>query len=540
MSRTEPLVGTDTMMAQHDTPEHPRASPAPEVPSQRSLWTARGLAAGFLGLGILLRVYNFWGPELWLDEYGTWWALAGGGWSEVWERVIAIGTQSPFYYFIVKLSTDPLGIGPLSLRLPSILAGVVTLALAYPLGMRIFENRHASLLALAAFSVNYQLIWYSQEARPYSLVLCLVMLSFFFYLSLLKTGRAYHSIGYVLATAGVYYAHYIFAFIVVVQILHLFSTRGRSWLVSNQWRITFLLLFLLCLPGLPQVASLFGRRESLDWIPPRDWAAALEQMIQFLDPQVFSVTALAVLAAGLAPMREPAFAANRHLLLAWFLIPLAAFAVIPPLFGVTLLFTRYVLFVAPASVFIVAWLMASGRRTGWRKWLPLGVFLVTTFLFHLIPPLETSGTFSNRPHQGWTSAAAVLEQSGSAGDAVLLHSGFVENEVLAESDPNPYMISGMRWPLTVNLPPDHPYRILDLPSRVNNRMQRYLSYVLGEAGKHRRIWVIGVGSETISYVVRHLINYAGFQLKRELRYGGVAVLVLERNSGESLHLPSAP
>src|SRR5687767_8826017 len=99
----------------------------------------------FLSVGAFLRIYRFWGPGLWTDEYGTWWAVAQPGWSDVVHRVSHIHGQSPFYYLIVKLSTELLGASPFSLRLPSVVFGIATLALAYPLGIALFRQPYAGL-----------------------------------------------------------------------------------------------------------------------------------------------------------------------------------------------------------------------------------------------------------------------------------------------------------------------------------------------------------------------------------------------------------
>jgi len=65
----------------------------------------------------------------------------------------------------------------------------------------------------------------------------------------------------------VFYAHYVFAFVVVVQVAHLLVVRGRSWLSSRAWPLTLLALGLVCLPAAPQLVHLFERRGVLDWVP---------------------------------------------------------------------------------------------------------------------------------------------------------------------------------------------------------------------------------------------------------------------------------
>lgn len=290
-----------------------------------TVWpVAGGLVAGFLCLGAFLRIYNFWTPDLWIDEYVTWWGVAPGDWADVGRRVTSYFGTPPLYYFIVKLSTDLLGVGALSLRLPSILFGIGVLGLLYPLGMRIFHDRHAALLALAIFAVNEQLIWYSQKARAYALILFCTMLSFLFYVSLLQAEKLSYRIGYVLATVVVCYTHYLFGFVVVIQLLHLFWARGYSWLTSRRWQLTFLLLALLCLPGGIQFLSLLGKRELADWLPPRGMGYAVKLAIRFLQPRIFPVAALVLLAIGFRDIGKDQAQGQPHvgLLLVWYLAPI--------------------------------------------------------------------------------------------------------------------------------------------------------------------------------------------------------------------------
>ena len=318
------------------------------------------LGAVFIGTGVLLRLYNFTGPELWIDEYGTWWVVSPHDWGEVTRRAVQIQGQSPFYYFFVKLSADVLGPSVLSLRLPSILFGIGIVGLAYPLGLRIFHDHHAALFTLAAFALNERMIFYSQEARPYSLALFCALVSFLFYLSLLKRNTLSLRLGYVLATAAAYYAHYLFGFIVVIQIVHLCSIREWAQSRVKAWALTFFALVLVVLPGIPQLFNLFARRESLNWLPPPELFAPLRLVVEFLDPWVFSATAFVVLALGTAMVGTQGLPreAKLGLILSWLLVPIIAFGVISALSGASLLHSRYLLFVSPAAILVTAWLMA--------------------------------------------------------------------------------------------------------------------------------------------------------------------------------------
>ncbi len=489
------------------------------------------LVAGFLCLGAFFRFYNFWSPDLWLDEYGTWWIIAAGDWSALARRAISYGTQSPFYYLTVKISTDVLGIGTFSLRLPPILCGIATVGLAYPLGRRIFRDRHAALVALAAFAVNPWLIRYSQEARPYALAVLCRMLSFFFYICLLQTERVTHRIGYLLATAAAYYAHFLFGVVLVVQMLHLSIRRGWTWLASREWAGTFLLLALFCLPGVPQVASLFGRRQSLDWAGPYRWVYPLKMATE---SWLFLVVALVVLVVRFWT-REKFSAQDRpamDLILLWLLVPLVWFAVVPPLLGVTLFTARYVLSAAPAALFLLAWLMASVGRAGWLKWIPLAVFLTLTFRWGLMPPLQATGTFSKHPRGGWAQAAESLERFAAPDDLILLRSGFIEADRVRGPDTDPLLESAVNWPLIAHLSSPRAHRIVSLPYQTANQTRPYLSTLIKVAAEQHRVWVIGTAA-MVTEVARTLVADSHFHVEKQISYGGVQVILLEQSLNQS-------
>ena len=484
--------------------------------------------AGFIGLGIFLRIYHFSELDLTNDEYGTWWVIAGGGWGEVARRAVRIQGQSPFFYFLVKLSSDLLGAGTVSFRLPSILFGIGTLGLVYPLAIRIFADRHVALLAVAAFAVNEKLIFFSQDARPYSLALLCAMVSFLCYLSLLTTEKPSSRVGYLLATGGAYYAHYLFGFVAVIQILHLFLIRRWSWMRPKPWGITYLALAVLCLPGGAQVVSLFGRRNALDYVDRPEILAPAKLALEVLNPWVSFPVAAAVLAFVIFGREEakPRYR-GMELLVVWFLSPILFFATVPPLFGISLLNDRYFLVVVLAALLFQAWLMGVVRQSVWSRWVPLVVLFTVTFAWTLIPALRATGTFCQRPNQGWKRAANFLEKHSQAGDLVVYRAGLVEADEFASLNPNPLILSFASWPLTANLSSVRTYEIIGLPHREIPQNAAYLSSVLKKAAESPRVWLIGKGlMDRVAEVFR---GYRDFRVRERISYGSVQVILLEQS-----------
>jgi hypothetical protein len=407
--------------------------------------------------------------------------------------------------------------------------------LAYPLGYAIFRQRHAALLTLAMFSVHERLIWYSQDARPYSLALLCTMLSFLCYLSLLKKQSSAWRVGYVLSTAGAYYAHYLFGFIAIFHIFHLFFAHGWSRLRSRAWLLTFFGLFIVLLPSLPQLVSLFQRRETLNWVPSNR-VSSLDVMSILIDAPLLSVLALVVFCIGVSVggYRLPYNRDRMHLVLTWFLVPIAMISLIPPLFGVTLFHGRYVLLALPAAIILMTSVMALAPESGWRGWIPLIVFISLSVIWHLLPSFEKSGVFSERPNQGWAQAMALLNSKGLDGDTILYRTGFVEANQLTVPHPDPLLVSFIQSPLTANLPSGRTYSLIGLPFTLDDHTISYVSSAVRQAAQNQRVWVIA-DKNVLNRVEEALTNGYRFGRVAGASFGVVHVMLLVR-SGMALPL----
>lgn len=112
--------------------------------------------------------------SLWVDELHTSWSIAGE-WSEVASRA-SLGNQSPWYFYLVRLSCVVLGPSEFSLRLPSALSyvGCGLLVLCW---IRNKTADHASLAWPAALGISAWLfldrttLFYATEARVYALLM---------------------------------------------------------------------------------------------------------------------------------------------------------------------------------------------------------------------------------------------------------------------------------------------------------------------------------------------------------------------------------
>jgi len=142
----------------------------------------RILILSLIILAFALRVYQLDAKSIWFDESHSLNrasldlpSIASG--KQIWgDRVIWDRTHVPFYFFLLHFLIKLAGNSDFTLRFLSVIFGVLTMPLIYVMGKKL-GHPHAGLWAalLATFSPFY--LWYSQEARMYTLLVFLGLLS---------------------------------------------------------------------------------------------------------------------------------------------------------------------------------------------------------------------------------------------------------------------------------------------------------------------------------------------------------------------------
>ena len=494
------------------------------------------LVALLICVGLILRSYNFWGPPIWVDEYGTWWVIAADTWSEVIERTLKIQGQSPFYYLLVRGVTELAGYGAFQLRLLSVVFGIATLALVYPLATKIFDSRRVALLSVAIFALSEPLIWYSQIARPYALALFFSLVSFWSFVSLQQAETKSVRIIYAFSTALTIYAHYLFGSIVVIQAIYMIARSGYRRMFSIRWLATFLSMALLLYPAIQNFLYLHSRRRALDWVSSLDssWkiAGGIIYILGGAPPIAIIATILTVAVVGFnwAKLKRTEIRSQLTLPILWYVLPFILFLIVPILVGVNLLQPRYLLFAYPATFFLLAWLMLNVRASGYRRWLPATVFAIATVITVFIPALNNTQTFARWPNRAWSDALAKLAQLYKADGIVVGQIGLVEADLLADNRYDPMLFSYLSWPLVTAVPMLSEQNIAILPYRLTDGTQIYFSSLLDRAIKHPRIWLVG-GGEVLSLFQERLMRSANFNVTLRTDHGeAFHVILLERTT----------
>ncbi len=179
-----------------------------------------------VGLGLLLRVPTLDAQSFWIDEAFTVDLLRGG--------LAELGnTEStpPLYYALAWVWSQVAGDGEFGLRMLSALLGAATVPAVFAAGAAL-GSRRVGLAAAALATVNPLLVWYSQEARAYALLLVLGTLSFAFFARALHEPRTRVLAGWAAASALALLTHYFAVFLVFPEAVWLLARHRRMGVVG--------------------------------------------------------------------------------------------------------------------------------------------------------------------------------------------------------------------------------------------------------------------------------------------------------------------
>ena len=233
---------------------------------------------GLILISLALRIVGL-NTDLWMDEVFTLVNTVRPAFGEILS-IYSSDNQHTLYSLFAKISVQLFGEHAWSLRLPALLFGVASIWATARVARLAFGVREALLAALLC-AVSYHHIWFSQNARGYTILLFVALLSTDCLLRGLKTGQWRYWITYAVLIALGAYAHLMGVFLAVAHamiIAVLLIKEGR--LTDGRRRpIAALLLsawFTIHLYALtiPQLFGFFGQQTdaaskiSVDWQNP--------------------------------------------------------------------------------------------------------------------------------------------------------------------------------------------------------------------------------------------------------------------------------
>lgn len=174
-----------------------------------------------IAVGLFLRIYQLGYDQLWTDEAFTGYIAL----TEEWLTYLRIDNTPPLYYLIQRAWCGPVTCNEFVLRLPSVFAGGFFILLIGMFCKQLFGKKVAIIIVLiAALSPIH--IYYSQEARVYSILLLTLLIFLYLQWHLInkeaKPGEYFLFFSICLIA---FFLHY-FSLIVIVVCLFVFTVEN--------------------------------------------------------------------------------------------------------------------------------------------------------------------------------------------------------------------------------------------------------------------------------------------------------------------------
>ncbi len=189
----------------------------------RVFWIVAGLtllAAGLRFATIGVQAYHH-------DEIVTASRVLRGSFWHAMEAVGFSESAPPLYYALAWAWTQLTGTGEAGLRSVSAVAGVATVPVAFLLGAEL-RGRRTGVAAAALVAVNPMLLWYSQEARSYALLILLTSLAALYFVRALERGERRDFVLWGIASGLSLATHYFALFPILLEALWLLWRRRRA------------------------------------------------------------------------------------------------------------------------------------------------------------------------------------------------------------------------------------------------------------------------------------------------------------------------
>jgi uncharacterized membrane protein len=363
--------------------------------------------------------------SLWLDEIMSM-DFCDGNLPELF-RSLREDVHTPLFYILLMVFIKIGGIAEIVGRLPGVLAGAGCLLALYDLGKEIKDRRFA-LLSCLILAVSPFFLEFCREIHPYSQSALLSILSWSYFLRIMKRGKKIHAIGYAISSGLLILTFYLSVLVLFTQfLLFLFlriSNRKKK-LIFLGW-IGAAVIFSIWLP-------VFARQLMMNKISP---------VVNVLFPKGIKMDHIALLLShiflGAWGQRPGLFSQSMALFCFLLGISLSLFQrrgsrlartrrkieILPfwMFWGLFLLFTllcllkplyisRYMTMSAPFAALFLGLAVASIR--GWGKYAFLSLFILWSLLSY-------RAYLVTLPREDWRGSAQYLIAHAQPNDVIVL------------------------------------------------------------------------------------------------------------------------
>lgn len=218
-------------------------------------------------IGLISRFFRIGQESLWLDEASSIYFSMNTSFNEVISYLQSGMWNDPhpiFYYFLLHNWIKVFGTSEVAVRSLSAIFGILIIILTYYAGKK-FINNNTGIIASILVLVNYTNIWYSQEARMYTLTSMLILFSTCLCYMFLSMNKFRYFILYIVSALILIYTDYIG--LIVISVHFLFGL--INILIQSDTKSLYKILFayiIIILLYIPWIPSLLNTVSAEKWL----------------------------------------------------------------------------------------------------------------------------------------------------------------------------------------------------------------------------------------------------------------------------------
>ncbi|MBA3724437.1 MAG: glycosyltransferase family 39 protein [Candidatus Levybacteria bacterium] len=379
-------------------------------------------------IGIGTSIWSLFSQSIRLDEAQSIWVS-----SKPIETIIMLTASDvhvPLYGMILHFWMQIFGNTIISARILSMIFFLLTLPVLY-LFVKEASNKQIALLCLALFTLSPFIMWYTSEARMYTLFTLVTSLNHLFFLRMIRSDAKNGKLGYFASLILGFYTHYFFIFLVATQGLYtigVFIYRKRDKITQAFVKKTLFVMFMAVLFFLPWVYLLISTGTASNTqplIPPPTSYNIIQTFVNFLFGfQAQGVQAVLVSLWPLSVMtlffvftkrKRIPISGIEYIVLASFLPIMLVFVIsfFRPIF-----LSRYLIVVTPTLFFLLAWMLTQySKKTA--------SIIITTVLVAMLGLMFFQTTSAATPvRENYQGVTNYLEQQATPRDIIAVSAPF--------------------------------------------------------------------------------------------------------------------
>ncbi len=218
-------------------------------------------------LAAILRILFIDKPTgFWHNEMVMYNQTIAGGPLDIIKAAVDADVHFPLYQLMLAVWIKIFGNGDITIRLFSVLAGVLNVVTAFFTGKEIKDNKTGNIFAFLT-AINATLIFYSQEVKFYIFLSLFVTISLFFIIRILKNNKTSDYAGYILVNSAIVYTFTIGVLYVIAQgIIVLAYILWKNKNILKKFIISNIILIGIILPFAVYILTHMGKYEGANWI----------------------------------------------------------------------------------------------------------------------------------------------------------------------------------------------------------------------------------------------------------------------------------